>query len=156
MLCRARIAAVAATVAALCTMAAAVEAPDAGRAPDANPAAGAAAPAPAPGGRLTVSKAFIVANGSMLQVRFNVPPSKTTQWIPVDPKDTYVVDEANGEKFFVANLVRIGPAAQVRMPKGGGSTYMVIDNRHEHLKPGALITVVVGGLKQEHVMVAEQ
>jgi hypothetical protein len=106
--------------------------------------------------KLTVNRAVMVANGSMLQVRFTVPASTTTQWIPVDPKDTYVVDESSGEKFYVANLVRIGPVAQVRLPKGGGSTYMIVDNRHEHLKPGAKITVVVGALKQEHVAVAEQ
>jgi len=33
---------------------------------------------------------------------------------------------------------------------------MIIDYRHEHLKPGTKITVVVGALKQEHVTVAEQ
>jgi hypothetical protein len=105
---------------------------------------------------LTVSRALLAANGSMLQVHFTVPPPKSTQWLPVDQKDTYVVDEATGEKFFVLNLVRIGPAAQTRLPRGGGSSYMVIDNRYEHLKPGARITVVIGALKQEHVKVAEQ
>ena len=105
---------------------------------------------------LTVDRAFLAGNGSMLRVNFKVPPPKTTEWLPVDPKDTYVVDEATGEKFFVLNLVRIGPAAQVKLPKGGGASYLVIDNRHEHLKPGARITVVIGALKQEHVRVAEQ
>jgi hypothetical protein len=105
---------------------------------------------------LTVDRAFLAGNGSMLQVRFRVPRPKSTQWLPVDEKDTYVVDEATGEKFFVLNLVRIGPAAQVRLPKGGGSSYIVIDNRHERLKSGARITVVIGALKQEHVTVAEQ
>jgi hypothetical protein len=149
MLRKSLIAGVAAMAAAGFGMAAAVEDPGA---KSAAVEAGAAAQA----AKLMVNRAFLVANGSMMQVRFTVPPSNTTQWIPVDPKDTYVIDEASGEKFFVANLVRIGPAAQVRIPKGGGSTYMVIDNRHEHLKPGTLITVVVGGLKQQHVTVAEQ
>lgn len=106
--------------------------------------------------RLIVNRAVMAANGSMLQVRFTVPVSGATRWIPMEPKDTYVVDETSGEKFYVANLGRIGPAAQVRLPKGGGSTYMIIDNRHAHLKPGAKITVVVGALKLEHVTVAEQ
>ncbi|HEX4584579.1 MAG TPA: hypothetical protein VH183_07095 [Burkholderiaceae bacterium] len=106
--------------------------------------------------RLTVDRAVMAANGSMLEVRFTVPPAATTQWIPTDQKDTYVVDETSGERFFVLNLVRIGPAAQVRMPKGGGSSYVIFDNRHERLKPGATITVVIGALKQEHVKVAEQ
>lgn len=105
---------------------------------------------------LTVDRAFLAGGGSMLRVNFKVPSPRTTQWLPVDPKQTYVVDEATGEKFFVLNLARIGPAAQVRLPKGGAASYMVIDNRHEHLKPGARITVVVGALKQEHVTVAEQ
>jgi hypothetical protein len=121
-----------------------------------SPAAQARAAAQAPEPKLAVGRAVIVGNGSMLQVRFSVPTSTVTQWIPVEPKDTYVVDETTGEKFYVTNLVRIGPAAQVRLPKGGGSSYMVIDNRHEHLKPGAKITVVVGALKQEHVTVVEQ
>jgi hypothetical protein len=120
------------------------------------PAARSATVETAPERRLTVNRAVLVANGSMLEVRFTVPPAATTQWIPTDQKDTYVVDETNGEKYFVLNLVRIGPAAQVRLPKGGGSSYMIIDNRHEHLKAGARITVVIGGLKEEHVMVAEQ
>ena len=107
-------------------------------------------------GRLTVDRAVMVADGSMLEVRFTFPPAATTRWIPTDHKDTYVVNEATGEKFFVLNLVRIGPAAQVRLPKGRGSGYLIIDNRYEHLKPGAKITVVIGALKQEHVTVAEQ
>lgn len=106
--------------------------------------------------KLTVNRAVRVANGSMLEVRFTVPPAATTRWIPTDQKDTYVLDEATGEKFFVLNLVRIGPAGQVRLPKGGGSSYMIIDNRYEHLKPGARVTVVIGALKQEHVMVTDQ
>jgi hypothetical protein len=105
---------------------------------------------------LTVDGAFLAGSGSMLRVNFKVPAPKTTEWLPVDPKETYVVDEATGEKFFVLNLVRIGPAAQTRLPKGGGASFMVIDNRHEHLKPGARITVVIGALKREHVTVAEQ
>jgi hypothetical protein len=117
--------------------------------------AGAAVAARAPARELTVNRVFMVANGSMVQIRFTVPAATATQWVPVDPRQTYVVDEATGEKFFVMNLVRIGPLAQVRLPKGGGSSYMVIDNRHERLKPGTRITVVVGALKQEHVTVAE-
>jgi hypothetical protein len=105
---------------------------------------------------LTVDRAFLTGGGSMLQVHFTLPPPKSTQWLAVGEKDTYVADEATGEKFFVLNLVRIGPAAQVRLPKGGGPSYIVIDNRHEHLKPGARITVVIGALKQEHVTVTEQ
>jgi hypothetical protein len=105
---------------------------------------------------LNVDQAVLEGGGSMLKVHFSLPPPKSTQWLPVDQKDTYVVDEATGEKFFVLNLVRIGPAAKVRLPKGGGSSFMVFDNRHEHLKPGARITVVIGALKQEHVTLAEE
>ena len=105
---------------------------------------------------LMVDRAFLAGSGSMLRINFKVPAPKTTEWLPVDPKQTYVVDETTGEKFFVLNLVRIGPAAQTRLPKGGGASFIVIDNRHEHLKPGARITVVIGALKQEHVTVAEQ
>jgi hypothetical protein len=131
---------------------------EAARAPASAPGASAGKPASAQASepKLTVNRAVMAANGSMLQVRFTVPASSVTRWIPMQPKDTYVVDETSGEKFYVANLGRIGPAAQVRLPKEGGSSYMIIDNRHEHLKPGAKITVVVGALKQKHVTVAEQ
>ena len=105
---------------------------------------------------MTVDRAVMAVDGSMLEVHFTVAPAPTTQWIPTDRKDTYVVNEATGEKFFVLNLVRIGPASPVRMPKSGGSSYVIIDNRYEHLKAGATITVVIGALKQEHVKVAER
>jgi hypothetical protein len=105
---------------------------------------------------LIVDRAFVVANGSMLQVRFAVPRAQTTRWVPVGEKETYAIEEASGEKFYVMKLVRIGPAAQVRMPKSGGSGYVIFDNRHERVKPGARITVVIGGLKQEHVLVEDR
>jgi len=105
---------------------------------------------------LRVDRAVLAGEGSMLQLHFTVPKPKNTEWLPVDQKETYVVDEANGEKFYVLKLVRLGPVGQVRLPKGGGPSYLVIDNREEHLKAGAKITVVIGTLKQEHVIVAKE
>jgi len=102
-----------------------------------------------------VQSAMFEANGSMLNVRFTVPPSKATQWVQVDPKDAYVLDESSGQKLYVMNLVRIGPAAQVRIPKNGGTSYAIFDNSHDLLKPGARVTVVIGALKQEHVQITE-
>jgi len=105
---------------------------------------------------LTVGGAYLAANGSMVKVQFQVPASKTTRWIPTDGKDTYLIDELSGEKYFVLNLTRIGPVAQTRIPKGGGSSYMYFDNRHEDLRAGAKVTVVIGATKLEHVTLVNQ
>jgi hypothetical protein len=157
MLCKGRIAGVAWAASALwgAAVAGAVEAQGApGEKGEPSSAIEASAHVKAPS--LAVERAVLVGNGSMLQVHFSIPISTATQWIPMEPNATHVIDEATGERFFVENLVRIGPAAQTRLPRGASASYMVIDNRHEHLKAGAKITVVVGGLKQEHVTVVER
>lgn len=102
---------------------------------------------------LAVEKAALTAEGAMVEVRFELPPSNTPRFLPLEDSQTYLVDEADGRKYFVVRMGVLGPLGQKRIPRGSGKGYFMIDNRFRTLKAGATVTVVVAGLKQEHVTV---
>jgi hypothetical protein len=142
---------------ALVATAAAQPAPAAADAPAAGaamPAADAAAPAPAVQA-LMVERAALTAEGAMIEVRFALPPSNTARFLPLEDSQTFLVDEASGKKYFVVRMGVLGPLGQKRIPKGSGKGYFMIDNRFKTLQAGATVTVVVAGLKQEHVTVTQ-
>jgi hypothetical protein len=121
--------------------------------------AGAAAPAPAPADvvvpLLGVDRAVLTADGVMLEVHFSLPPSNISRLMTFDNQHNHVIDEADGKTYYVVKLGALGPLGQKRIAKGSGKGYYMIDNRMKTLKAGATVTVVVAGLKKEHVTVTQ-
>ena len=72
-----------------------------------------------------------------------------------DPEATeiYLVDESTGEKFSVVRLQRIGRMAEFRVPGEKDVHQMMFRNQEGKLKIGSRVTVVVGSVRREHLLV---
>ena len=105
------------------------------------------------GARLEILKAMLTANGVMLDIRYRVVGVKR-----FDRKVAYILNESTGEKFALANLPKIGPLGPRRLrvsPQGiTGISYFIV-NHGRTIQKGQRITVAIGDLKQEHVLVED-
>lgn len=99
--------------------------------------------------RLEVKEAMLVASGKVVEVRYRIYGDIKT--MPFNPKETYIVDESSGEIIFTKNPPRL-PGGTGRLP----FSYIIFPNPDGLIKNGGLITVVIGGLRQEHIRVSEQ
>lgn len=72
-----------------------------------------------------------------------------------DPARTYLLDEGTGEKYFVMRLQRVGRLADVRNPEEAAAHSILFRNLDRTLRPGARVTLVVDGMRQEHVVVGK-
>jgi len=72
-----------------------------------------------------------------------------------DPEATeiYLVDESTGERFSVVRLQRIGRMAEFRVPGEKDVHHIMFRNQEGKLKVGSRVTVVVGPVRQEHLLV---
>ncbi|MCX7794631.1 MAG: hypothetical protein N2257_09555 [Thermodesulfovibrionales bacterium] len=99
--------------------------------------------------RLEVKEAILVASGRVVEVKYRICGDIKTR--PLNPKETYIVDELTGEIIFVERPPRLfGGSKQIPF------SYIVFPNNKGVIKKGGLITVVIGGLRQEHIRVMEQ
>lgn len=99
--------------------------------------------------RLEITKAMLVANGRLIEIRYRIYGDLKIR--PLNPKETYVIDESTGELFFIERPPRLTGGNRNIPP-----SYIIISNNKGLLKKDALITVVIGGLRQEHIKVEEQ
>ncbi len=98
---------------------------------------------------LEITKAMLVANGRLIEIRYRIYGDLKTR--PLNPKETYIIDESTGELFFVERPPRLMAGNRNISP-----SYIIFPNNKGLVKKGALITVVIGGLRQEHIKVEEQ
>jgi hypothetical protein len=114
---------------------------------------------------LEVVKVMTTTAGTMIDIRFRLTG---TDILSADPEFTYIQDERTGEKLFIASALKIGRLAP-RNLKPRKSTlppeleeddfvplaYLIIADPQKKIKVGSRVTVVIGGLKQEHLVVEE-
>lgn len=112
--------------------------------------------------RLEVAKVSISGLGMLLDVRYRILGE--TEELSFEPTDSYIIDEATGTKLLVQNAARVGRLASTkkfeRVPVPGQEDfiplqYMIVENQERLVKPGSKVTVVIGGIRQEHVTVEE-
>jgi hypothetical protein len=106
-------------------------------------------PLAVPDAQLVVQEVKVVGNGYLLDVRFSSKGIKA-----LDPADdqTYVENPETGERYPVAKVPRIGLLAPQHL-ENLRSSYMIIDNARQRIKPGDRVHVVVSGVRQENVPV---
>lgn len=93
------------------------------------------------------------AGNQMLDFRYRVlDPVKAA---PLFGKDVqpYLVDEKTMEKLLVPNPPKVGPLRTTRAPKADKNYFIMFGNPGEYMKQGSLATIVMGGLKVEHIIV---
>ncbi|MFN3740275.1 MAG: hypothetical protein ACK4TF_06325 [Thermodesulfovibrionales bacterium] len=99
--------------------------------------------------RLEITRAMLVANGRLIEIRYRIYGDLKTR--PLNPKETYIVDESTGEIFLIERPPRL-IVGNRNIP----ASYIIFSNNKGLVKKDALITVVIGGLRQEHIKVEEQ
>jgi len=72
-----------------------------------------------------------------------------------DPEATeiYLIDESTGERFSVVRLQRIGRMAEFRVPGEKDVHHVMFRNQEGKLKVGSRVTLVLGPVRQEHLLV---
>ncbi|NJD61947.1 MAG: hypothetical protein FIA93_04415 [Deltaproteobacteria bacterium] len=99
---------------------------------------------------IEVTACRLASRNEFVDVRFRVHGKEKFDAVPAD---TYLLDEATGEKYYIVRLKRIGRLAETKNPSDPAAHTILIRNLNRKLKAGARVTVVVGGLRQEHVLV---
>src|SRR5659263_11493 len=107
-------------------------------------------PPPSSSPRMEVTRLRLAANREYVGVRFRMIGGDR-----FDPKTTeiYLVDESTGERFSVVRLQRIGRMAEFRVPGEKDVHHIMFRNRKGKLKIGSRVTVVVGSVRQKHLLV---
>jgi hypothetical protein len=72
-----------------------------------------------------------------------------------DPAGTYLLDEGTGEKHYIMRLQRVGRVAEIRGTEGAAAHSILFRNLDRKLRPGARITLVLGSLRQEHLVLGK-
>ncbi len=104
-------------------------------------------------GRLEVLKAKM--NGYFIDIQLRVHGRSGDDRISADyPRNVFVIEESTGEKFFARRFTRIGTLGQKHLAEGIISSVR-IDNVGMKVKKDSRITVVVGELRQAHIIVED-
>jgi len=131
------------------------------------PAPGAEPPAPAPSVRPHPRRATLVkrrfgidvigvrltAAGYMLEFRYRVLDPERAR--PVFKRQTkpVLVDEQTGGRFHVPTPPTVGPLRNSNQPLAGHTYWMMFANPGRFIKPGQRVSVVIGDLRVEHLVV---
>lgn len=98
---------------------------------------------------LEVIKLRASAGGYLLDLRYRVSGAGM---VLADEQTTYVERPETGEKLFVLGVARIGTLA-TKDAGPGKTSYLLIQNPNQMVKPGDRVHVVVAGIRAENVLV---
>ena len=91
------------------------------------------------------------AGASFISVAYKAPPSAVETW--TQSGSVYVIDEASGTGYGVVPVMpSVGPLFG-KPQEAGQIAYVMLDNPGFGVRPGSLVTVVLGSYKREHVKV---
>jgi hypothetical protein len=94
------------------------------------------------------------AGGTMLDFRYRVVDPEKALSIMNRSIKPYLIDEATGARFAIPSSPKIGPMRQTTpRPEAGRVYWLLFGNPARSIKPGSLVTVVVGDFRLEHLVV---
>jgi hypothetical protein len=95
----------------------------------------------------------LTAAGHMLDFRYHVVDAeKATPFFKPQIKP-YLIDEASGAVMAVPNVPKVGSMRSTRKPLKDRGYAILFANPQKHIKPGNKVTVVIGDIKVEHLVV---
>jgi hypothetical protein len=95
---------------------------------------------------------MLVAGRQLVEVKLRVAGSGRFE---PGPENTYLVDEATGEKFHVVQLQRIGPLGEVRDSGKDAVRSVTFRNREGKLRPGSRLMLVIGEVRLRNLILEE-
>jgi hypothetical protein len=108
-----------------------------------------AAAEPDPDGVQLLS-AGLAEQGGMVIVRFNGPNKLMQTW---GQGSIYIVDEETGIGYKQVGVAPVLGPLFAKPGAGGGSGYVLLMNPDQGIKPGSMVTTVLGKYKRVHVKV---
>lgn len=94
------------------------------------------------------------ADGFMLDFRYRVVDPERARLIMDRAMKPYLIDEGSGAKFLIPSSPKVGPMRQTtRRPESGRVYWLLFANPARHVQAGSLVTVVVGDVRLEHIVV---
>lgn len=94
------------------------------------------------------------ADGYMLDFRYRVIDPEKARPVLTRSIKPYIIDEATGAKFLIPSSPKVGAMRQTTLEPEAGRTYwLLFANPAKYIKPGNLVTVVIGDHRLEHIVV---
>lgn len=95
----------------------------------------------------------LTAGDKMLDFRYRIVDEQKAA--PLHEKGTaaYLINEATGAKMLVVGSPKSGPLRNQRPPILGKNYFIIFANPSGSIKKGSKVTVVVGDLRAEHLVV---
>lgn len=96
----------------------------------------------------------LAVGGNMLDFRYSVQDPAKAGLIQKERSDAYLLDQATGAKFSLADTLRTGSGRRSGRDLAMGSTYSLnFPNPGHHFKSGSKVTVVMGGFRAKDLTV---
>src|SRR5437016_4993167 len=87
------------------------------------------------------------ASGSLIRFSYRVVDADKAQLLNKKKATPYLVDEQNGLALQIPNLEQVGQLRQVSPPRNGREYWMAFSNKGRSIKRGSHVTVIIGGLR---------
>jgi hypothetical protein len=102
------------------------------------------------GDDVQLTKVTMAADGSMVMVSFRGPAKILQNWLQ---GNIYIVDEATDIQYGQITVAPVVGPLFARPQSGNGGGYVMLNNPGGGIRPGSVVTVVLGNYKRIHVQV---
>lgn len=93
------------------------------------------------------------ASGSLIRFSYRVVDANKAKILNDKKATPYLIDQKDGLALQIPMLEKVGQLRQVATPENGREYWMAFSNKGRYLKPGNHVTVVIGGLRIEELVV---
>jgi len=112
-----------------------------------------AEPNPASAWGITVTAIHTAAAGNMIDFRYKVLDAKKAEALFSKKTRPYLIHEKTGKTLSVPRTAKVGPLMSSYHPKQDRIYWMFFGNQAKLVKPGDMVSVVIGDFKAEHLTV---
>jgi hypothetical protein len=93
------------------------------------------------------------ASGSLIRFSYRVIDADKAKILNSKKAAPYLIDDQNGLALQIPMLDQVGQLRQVATPQNGRAYWMAFSNKGRTVKPGSHVTVVIGTLRIDGLMV---
>lgn len=93
------------------------------------------------------------ASGSLIRFSYRVVDADKAKILNDKKATPYLIDEKDGLALQIPMLEKVGQLRQVAAPQNGREYWMAFSNKGRYVKPGSHVTVVIGVLRLEGLLI---
>ncbi|MGD9877396.1 hypothetical protein [Desulfococcus sp.] len=112
-----------------------------------------AEPNPTSAWGIAVTAIHTAAAGNMIDFRYKVLDAKKAEALFSKKTRPYLIHEKTGKTLSVPRTAKVGPLMSSYHPKQDRIYWMFFGNQTKLVKPGDMVSVVIGDFKAEHLTV---